>query len=182
MLINPEDFQKYINICLSDKDILKLIDTNIILYHNLKNYKSINQMLKNNCCEACRSNSRPGRNDCLKHHSAIILYQSDLNFGHWCCINKIDKNIYFFDSYGMFPDKQKDYLNESEYVKKLNETDEMKRLIKQSIKKGYHCYYNHNRLQSKNTSTCGYWCVSFIKYNKSEDDFYNTLTEAGFSF
>lgn len=155
MLINPDNYLKYINICLSDKDILNLIDTNIILYHNLKNYKSINQMLKNNCC--------------------IILYQSDINFGHWCCINKIDKNIYFFDSYGMFPDKQKDYLNESKEIKKLNETDEIKRLIKHSIYKGYHCFYNHNRLQGKNTSTCGYWCVSFIKYNKSEDDFYDYI-------
>lgn len=155
MVINSKMYEKYINKCLSDKDILNLIDTNIIMYHNLKKYNNILEILKNN--------------------SAVILYQSTLNYGHWCCINKIDKNIYFFDSYGMFPDNQKKYLRPDKQMKKLNEKNQMRRLLLNTIDLGYTCYYNHNLLQGKNTSTCGYWCVSFIKYNKSENDFYNYI-------
>lgn len=154
-LINSNNYVKYINHCLSDRDILNIIDTNIIMYHELKNYNNIDDILKNNSC--------------------VILYQSTINYGHWCCINKIDNKIYFFDSYGLFPDNQKKYLKPDKTIKKLNQKNQMKRLLLNALNNNYEIYYNHNLLQNKNTSTCGYWCIAFIKYNKSENEFYDYI-------
>lgn len=80
--------RRYEDIALSDTQVLKLVNkkANLILYPDLHKYKNIDQILD-------------------PYGACIILYESEPNYGHWCCIFKIDNNILeFFNSYGDYPD------------------------------------------------------------------------------
>jgi hypothetical protein len=51
----------------------------IYRYHELEKFDNIDQVLGDNL-------------------GAIILYQSSVNSGHWCCLFREGNTIYFFDS------------------------------------------------------------------------------------
>lgn len=75
----------------TDKKILKLAgkDSKIILYPNLKRYKTIEQVFGNK-------------------KNVIILYIHDETpssiTGHWCSVTKYNNLYSFYDSFGMMPD------------------------------------------------------------------------------
>lgn len=102
--------------------------------------------------------------------SAIILYKSRPNFGHWCMIKKNKKGYHFLDSYGEVIDDQ---LEHSQDYNLLGGQDQ-KYLAKLLASADKDVYYNHNPLQkeSQEISTCGLYCALFLKYSTmGVDDF-----------
>lgn len=83
---NIKNIQAY---SLSDADIKSYLpDAKIILYSDLINYISIEQLL-------------PFNGDYL-----ILLYQDSKHTGHWTCILRYKNTFEFFDPYGKYPDTQ----------------------------------------------------------------------------
>lgn len=136
----------YENIPLSDKDILNLLNNrvNIEVYPNLHKYQNIDELL--GPYEAC-----------------VILFESKPNYGHWCCVFKInDDLIEFFNPYGSikngFPDDcllhiPTNFRKEShQYVPYLS-------LL--LLNSPYELSYNEYELQQHNNNikTCGRHCV-----------------------
>ena len=80
---------------LSDRDIMDKLQgrTNIFMYSDLGGIEDVDDLLKDDSC--------------------VILYENKPRNGHWVCLVRYkDKGtIEFFDSYGLFPDKQKDHMN-----------------------------------------------------------------------
>ena len=83
---------------LSNVDIINKLNgkTNIFMYPDLARVRKVEDILVND--------------------SVVILYETKPNVGHWVCILKRGDTIEFFDSYGIFPDKEKKYINK-EYSK-----------------------------------------------------------------
>ena len=150
------------SIPLSDRDIYSKLQgrTNIIMYNQLNNVNDIEGILVDD--------------------SAVILYEKRPKNGHWVCIIRYLKKgvptIEFFDSYGIFPDDEKryidkDFLSSSRQTK--NRLDEL--LLKAS--KRYRIEYNNYRLQKKSSdiATCGRHVVSRILLKNLNIDEYNKL-------
>lgn len=158
---------------LSNDEIMGIINNkaNLISYKNIHKYRSLDELLGNN--NAC-----------------VILYETKPNYGHWCCIFKLnDEMVEFFDPYSIFPDKQIELIND-EYREKSNQNYPY--LTKLMVESPYILSYNHYPFQkyAKGINTCGRWVAlrllfrfmdleSFIdlfsgrkKYSK---DFYVTL-------
>ena len=156
-----------LNKSLSSLDIKKILNGNvkIIIYPEIVDYKSIDDLLK--------------PYDCV-----VILYMHNKiqngYYGHWCCIFRIDdKNIEFFDPYGIFPDDELDY-NISTYFRKESglEYPLLTYLLFYTGSK-YKLSYNEYVFQGKNVSTCGRHCavrllnkhLSLKEYKKKMDSF-----------
>lgn len=119
----------------------------------------------------------------LKPNGAfILLYMLKPGFGHWVCVftstygapvegisksgvryakYNYDKDncINFFDPYGWRPDSRQVFQNvDPSFIKKMNQDYTwLTNLLKHS---GYqHVTYNKYRLQGKNVSTCGRFCI-----------------------
>ena len=71
--------------------------TNVLMYKELKSFPNIESLLVDD--------------------SAVILYEKRPKNGHWVCLIRYINNgvptIEFFDSYGIFPDKEKKYISDS---------------------------------------------------------------------
>jgi len=96
--------------------------------------------------------------------SAVILYLTSSNYGHYTCINKIKNNeVEFFDSYSIFPDKQLNSISKQERIKLDQSINYLSKLLKES---NYKLSYNHHKFQSKSTtvSTCGKHCIMRIYF------------------
>jgi hypothetical protein len=73
---------------ISDALIKKYLpDTDIIMYNQLPNYNSIEELLPHD-----------------RSHF-VLLYQDSPNSGHWTCCLRQKNTVEFFDSYGNYPDK-----------------------------------------------------------------------------
>lgn len=74
---------------LSDSDIHSYLpDVNIIMYNELSDYNSIDELLPN------------------PNSYVILLYQDSENTGHWTCLLRQNNTVEFFDPYGKYPDTQ----------------------------------------------------------------------------
>jgi len=123
---------------LSSEDIVRLVKgkTKIILYPELANYKNINDVLE-------------------PYGSAVILYLSDKNYGHWVCLIKHPDRIEFFDSYAMKPDTEFYFIKEKERKKyNYHGRPYLTELLYNSK---IPIEYNHQPLQSESDdiATCG---------------------------
>lgn len=81
----------------------------------------------------------PKRNECM-----VINHDSVLNSGtHWTCFAKINRNVYYFDSFGKLspPIELLTYLGSNNRI-----------------------FYNYKRYQKFNTINCGHLCLKFL-YN-----------------
>jgi len=84
-----EELKETIESPLSDDEIKKYLpNTPIIMYSELPKFNNIEDILKTDgdCC--------------------VLMYQDSENTGHWCGLLRQPKRIEFFDSYGIYPDKQ----------------------------------------------------------------------------
>jgi hypothetical protein len=158
---------------LSNTEILEIINgkANLISYTNIHKYKNLDHLLG-------------------KYDACVILYELRPSYGHWCCIFKLDDNtVEFFDPYGIWPDKQKKYIDKK-YLKESNQ--KYPYLTKLMIDSPYVLTYNHYPFQQKKkgVNSCGRWCAirlllrilsldKFIKLfsnnKKYSKDFYVTL-------
>jgi len=117
--------------------INKIPGVNILLYDELKKYKSIEELLR-------------------KHPMNIILYQTntegDSAYGHWVALFRTAKGgAEFFDSYGTYPD---DDLSQTIY-KDCDSCDYLSQLLLKYMDNGGVVEYNDHKLQGPTTATCG---------------------------
>lgn len=149
---------------LSNRDIKSLVpDVKIILYSDLNNIDSIEQLLPKQTSKVC------------------ILYetQKPINntaIGHWVCMfkTKHDQQPYleFFDPYGTYPDNE---LISTIYKgpRILNE------LMIDYMDRGGRVQYNDYPFQSykKNINTCGKHCVMRMKNADIDIDLYKDFID-----
>ena len=79
-----------------------------------------------------------------KYESAIVNLDSGSRNGtHWVCFKKVDKKVYYYDSFGSLPPppELKQYFSDCEI------------------------YYNYNREQNYNSVICGHLCLKFLSGN-----------------
>lgn len=127
-------------ISLSESDIQKICGcpVPILSYLQLKNYKTIEQVLNNP----------------LK--AVVLLYEWKKNYGHWVLLfqSRINR-IEFFDSYGYKPD------DESEWIPKAYwKWNYLSQLLADASENGWEIEYNNYILQNrdnKSIATCGRW-------------------------
>ncbi len=131
---------------LSNNDIVNFLadnglKVNLFTYEDLSKFDNLEQLLK-------------------PHNHTVILYQTRMNYGHWCCLWKIGNIIQFFDSYGYCPDDELDF-NIPEYVRKNTGEDypHLTWLLYDYAEKNPNVkvYYNEYQLQQKSPeiATCG---------------------------
>jgi len=80
----------------------------------------------------------------LKEGNYIINLQNhDENGSHWTCFIKDKNNIYYYDSFGViFPENQYSIF----------------------IKNADNIYYNVSDDQNIDSTSCGWWCISFLYF------------------
>lgn len=131
-------------ISLSNEDVMKLLNgkSNLVLYPDIINYNNIDELLG-------------------KYGACIILYLTEENYGHWCCIFRDKDVIQFFDSYGEMVDNALNYAMDP-YFKKKGGMDLplLTSLLLDAYDK-YEIRFNNFKFQEdkKDINTCGRFCV-----------------------
>jgi hypothetical protein len=146
--------QELTNIPLTNEDLEKTIGVkpeDIILYKNLANYSSIDELLPNNT------------------DFKIILLEWERNKGHWVVLYKLNNNYFYFNSYGNKYDNDLNVL--SRCMRRIlgEDTAQITRLLG-----GKNCEWSKRRFQKGNTQTCGRWCVmrvSMLKMGFNQKEF-----------
>ncbi|HLX52494.1 MAG TPA: hypothetical protein VKR58_01040 [Aquella sp.] len=136
---------EYKDIALSNSDVLKLVNgkANIILYPELVNYNSIDEILE-------------------PYGACFLLFEARLKpfpYGHWCCLFKLDnQTIEFFNPYGGYPDDSLEYIPMD--IRKQSNQD-YPYLSWLMINSPYDLTYNEHKFQKhgNNIKTCGRWCA-----------------------
>ena len=147
---------KKLYIPLSDDDVRRIVPyAPIVRYSDLINYNRIEELLRDD-------------------RSAVVLFVAtvDKNQGHWTALMRSDDNIYFFDPYGLRPDKNLLFA-EKNLRKGLGQSKpHLSYLLNKALKSGFKVSFNEVKYQSSNPSfqTCGRWVCSRISFNKYEID------------
>jgi hypothetical protein len=112
----------------------------VLSYSKLRDYDNIDDLFR--------------YSDCI-----FLLYEISRNYGHWVLIINHGDFIEHFDSYGIAPDHEFDFI--SDYV--VGKTPLLSRLYLKSNKP---IHYNSQPLQSMDSgvSTCGKWCIIRVFY------------------
>lgn len=140
---------------LSGTDITDRVDCNLFKLSEIKRFKTIDELLKNNRC--------------------VLLFENKLNVGHWVCLYKHNNTLYFFDSYGNNMKGVGDFV--PKHIDKALKQD-FRDLVKLMYNSPYNVEYNHYSLQKDKfgVNTCGRWCIIRLKYiEMSIDDFNNAF-------
>lgn len=157
--MNEDIIKHYEDVALSDKQLLKIINGNakLVLYPDLKNYSSIDEVLGT-------------------HTACILLFEAKKNYGHWCCLWKLNNStVSFFNPYGGYPDASLKHI--PEHFARISNQDYpyLSLLLYNSP---YKLTYNERQYQEKNKNikTCGRHCgVRLICRNMSDDQYYNYM-------
>lgn len=133
------------DIDLSGDDVRELCrgQVDIVPYHTLDNYESIEQLL-------------------AQYGAVILLYETRENFGHYVALfYNNNGDLEFFDSYGMKPDEE---LNYATYNLKNGEPY-LTQLLNKYKKK---LIVNTEKLQvfKEHINTCGRWTAMRIFFRK----------------
>ena len=151
---------------LSGSDIIARFHgkTKVLLYDKLKDYDDIDELLS-------------------PYGHCFILLRSKPEFGHWICLKlwPDDRVVSFFDSYGNFPDDQKQHVNQEFLVSSGQAFNYICRLLHKASFK-YTVEFSQYHLQAKDRSvaTCGQWCCLFVEYNgPGVDGFYEYIKSFG---
>lgn len=155
--MNTELLERKVAYMISNTDIEKILgEQRIITYSDLDNYKNILELLP------------------LEKDYVILLVEFKPNSGHWCCLTRNHNTLNYFDSYGVYPDRQ--ILKNSENTREQLD-QEPNKLVKllSTAPPNFKIYYSKKRLQTTQpdyeVNTCGSWCLLFIIqnlcYNKS---------------
>lgn len=138
------------NRSLSDKDIKSRTGMPCYLYRDLEQQIQL-----------------PPRPFCL-------LYEMRPNTGHWCLLHETVNTdgtpcIEMFDSYGIFPDNELNWVSPSFKIESGQQHTHLLRLL---INSDRPIAYNDVCLQGKGTSTCGRWCIlRYINRSMSNEQF-----------
>lgn len=128
---------KYVDIALSDKEVLDLVHNRaeLILYPDIYKYSSIDDMLG-------------------PHRAAIILFEAQPNYGHWVALFNDGINLEFFNSYGGYPDDTLKFIDKKFRVISNQDKPYLSYLMMNSP---YILHYNQYPFQkhNKDVKTCG---------------------------
>ncbi len=114
----------------------------------------------------------------------VIHYQtSDDNNnhfgGHWVClvVSRVNKEVFFFDSYGSFPDDSLNKIPEWYRIQTNQNQRDVGIFMSEMAADGYKLHYNQHKLQKLNPgiNTCGRWVGTFMKFineGYDEEDFF----------
>ena len=119
----------------------------------------------------------------MNNGSVLIMYMQSENYGHYCCLNKIsEREVEFFDPYGLYPDKEFKFSNYNINKKMKQDHTYLSYLL---YKSPFKLSYNHYKFQQKAppVQTCGWHCIMRVKhknlslkqYKKFMDDGVNQL-------
>lgn len=129
------------DIALSNFDLTKMLDgeANIILYPNLANFNSVDEILG-------------------PYGACIILFESQPRYGHWVCLMRRDNTIEFFNPYGGLPDAS---LQKIPLEYRIESGQDYPLLTLILYHSPYDVEYNEFKFQrhGQNIRTCGRWCV-----------------------
>lgn len=146
---------------LSGADIHRITDgkCNIIQYEDLERVNNLDEVL------------RP-------HGAVMILYTTRKNFGHWVCLfEKGNKNLEFFDPYGLKMDEELNITNDLHLREhKGIITPHLTALINSG---GYNVSSNTTQLQEfiEHINTCGRWTALRVRFRDvSLKKFINMMT------
>lgn len=156
---------------LTDLDIKKHLgdDVKIISHQDLKDYKTIEDILPN------------------KKDVAVIIWESKPNYGHWTILLRyIDEEthkptIEYFDSYGYPINEPLKWVNKK-YKKSIDESPYLLPILKDAQNR-YDIIYNSKNLQNRkeDVATCGRHCISraisIMKYNQSLSNYIKMMNE-----
>lgn len=90
----------------------------------------------------------------------IILIESTKNSGHWTCLIRIKGNLIFFDSYGIYPDDELNFVSRMTNRLLGNKYNVIRGLMKSS---GLKTQYSKTKYQKEggHINTCGRWvCIA----------------------
>jgi hypothetical protein len=100
----------------------------------------------------------------------LVFYETDSDpikgtrMGHWCCMGIKGKDIYFFDSLGLFPDDELDKIS-PDYRKATNQGERVVgKILYQLANRGFRIHYNDLPFQETGPgiNTCGRYCALFL--------------------
>ena len=77
---------------------------------------------------------------------------------HWVALLKDGNDYFYFDSYGVVPPQM------------------LEDMIMQGSKNGLYCY-NTKEIQAINSSSCGFYCVAFLKWMDKRKDKYKAFQD-----
>jgi hypothetical protein len=147
-MISSDDFSRFLDDASSDK---------ILKYSELSKYNTMYELLPN------------------ARDYKIVLIESQFNSGHWCCIMRYNNIFEWFDSYGVRPDGELNFVSAG--MRKMLGEDKLylTKLIK-SIHAPDKFIYNKKKLQvlKDGVNTCGRWCIARLmcfKLGYTLDDF-----------
>lgn len=164
---------EYKAISLSDSDVMRLVNNKarVLIYKDLKHYKTLDDMLG-------------------PHSAVFLLYETRPDYGHWVAVFKHDPTtIEFFDPYGIFPDEQLKWTNT--HTRKIlgQNVPYLSALFYES--KYPNLTYNNYKFQKEGAgiNSCGRWSALRIAlrdmdleefkkhfYGKNSDDLVTILT------
>ena len=83
-----------------------------------------------------------------KNETGIVNLENSEGPGtHWICYKKLDRIIYYFDSYGNMPPPKE---------------------LQRYFRTAKQVFYNYNREQPDNTIICGHLCLDFLARSVSQ--------------
>ena len=134
---------------LSDADLTTILgnDLKIIKYSELDEYSDLDELLPNDL-DYC-----------------IILYEKNLNSGHWVCLCKYGGVIEFFDPYGFKPDRPLKWISMAKRRMLDEASPDLTHLLRRE-----HYIYNDTKYQDPDdfVNTCGSHCCHRIYRLKNE--------------
>lgn len=141
---------------LSSDDIFSLTNgrTNIVANRDLANVKRIEQVLKHGAC--------------------VVLYETKPRSGHWCCVYlRNPKEIQWFDSYGLMPDSELQFIDRGFRRRSNQVSTHLTRLLLEWMQRtGGKVKYSQYRLQklSPRDNTCGRFVVLRLMLRDLDED------------
>ena len=167
--ISNEELYKKLYEPMSDADIKKkLPDIRILQYADLKNYKNIKELF-------------PKQRDAI-----VLLTELNLeNSGHWQCLLRSEKKIFFFDSYGFRPDKFLQFCPKQIRDDLGQDFPFLSALLNNAVDLNFKVTFNgypYQDIKDTAIATCGRWCVLFINFylkrkNNNPKIFYKSIIQ-----
>ena len=129
---------------LSDSAVREALgdDTRILKYSELKNYKTIAELL-------------PKPNTFF-----ICLLEEEQNRGHWVAAMRLKKNYFYFNSYGQKYDADISVIPRC--IRRILGEDPARQFERLLGRRK--CEWNKTVLQGDKSQTCGRWCVLAIVF------------------
>lgn len=144
---NNDDILNRISTNISDDDLKRYfgenVQENVIKYSELSKYNDISDLLNKD-----------------KSYK-IILFENEINSGHWLLILRYNSTIEFFNSYGLKPNADFAFVSRIKNWFLGQNPNYLKNLLDNAEKNGFNVIYNKTKLQQmkKGINTCGRWII-----------------------